>query len=416
VDNDQRLLNVQYAVYATGAPIIEEEKIDESQLQLPSFDVNLDPVMGVGPAVQIELQPPVSDSTSAQNSSSDAFVPPSIESSALPSGNHESASDAASASLSVARKIGYVPLVSALLPYRPLFCSIGFLNRVINSKLYRYGILAWGVLLVTAYGFQNSPIGPQNWYTFVPLVVITSGFIAFEIARVDRFLLYHLMRQFDFWFLVISLLGYIISEVYSQMSQPERCYNIQRGLAHTFEVFSSNFLFFWVYLSTFVFDAAVFVSNSTRIGMLILTLANTARLIIFDRLEGLYAQLVIFCFSICQNLIDMFCCQHVAILPNRHLVSGSNFDRYSNSLLGLSGHIFGSYTVLVIAPVDSNQCDLCDSGLPMSIRVPPNRRALCVLVADHTYQDYICQSTSAAARTSVSANLISNVFKGFMCI
>jgi hypothetical protein len=188
----------------------------------------------------------------------------------------------------VRRDTGHVPLVSACLEYQPLCCSARTLNRIAGSTLYKFSIIAVALVVMTISIFKPNNLTLGVLAIFVPTMLVVSLFAVIEVSRLDQVLLKYLIRKFDFWFLLLSLIGYVVLSAYENSQSVNFCYaNIEFSEALRSTIVS-NFVFFWGNLFTFIWDAEPFVSRAVKLGFLIVALGNSFFLMYASRYSGMY--------------------------------------------------------------------------------------------------------------------------------
>jgi hypothetical protein len=299
LNGQQNMSTLHYVVASTGTPIIQETRIVSEASTAPS-------------SIQLaEFAPMNSNSISLNHvasSTSNSEVPTTLAStSPFPALSLTNSavlvqnSDDSSASLAqhaVTRDTGFVPLISAYLEYQPLCCQPRLINRIVNSIFYKIVFLVCSTVICVVFVAHPANMLLGDLYMFIPFMSAAVFYMTCELAQLDRTLLRYLMRNFDFWFLLCSLVIYLFLSFYQNAKSPNFCYNDVSFTQAFLTSLCSNTVFFCGNIFTFIWDAAPFVGRYVKIGLIVVSLANSLFLIYSNRLSGLYV--------VCVHTIDLF--------------------------------------------------------------------------------------------------------------
>jgi hypothetical protein len=269
--------SMDFVIASAGTPIIQETNFSpefEMAVVVPPNSVQSEtgelPVAMVSPTISV---------SSARRSSLKFQVPHA-------------------ASRSITRDTGHVPIVSAHLHYEPICCCYSTaLTAIANSRMYTWIMIVGAALFILAVSLETNEISVGRVPFFVPVMLTSTFYAVCEFARLDRTLLKYLIRRFDFWFLMVSLVSYCaVSAIQGSLINSNICNPALSDPSDALRSsFCANHLFFIANFFTIVWDAAPFVNRPTKLIFVFLICANSAFQIYNNRLASLY----VFFRSIC---------------------------------------------------------------------------------------------------------------------
>jgi hypothetical protein len=136
-----------------------------------------------------------------------------------------------------------------------------------------------GIYLLAAYMLPSSigvDISPSSLAVFAP--VFTSGTMIFFVVfgSADRSLLRLLIRRFDFWYLILTIITYTALDLYriTRVWQTD-CISVKFSFQERlFQTIISSWIKFAADFVAIIGDAMVFLNGNIRITVLLLTTLN----------------------------------------------------------------------------------------------------------------------------------------------
>jgi hypothetical protein len=128
---------------------------------------------------------------------------------------------------SSSRPLSLEPMTSVKLVYRPLLpIDPRTLNAVCLHPVYVF--FFWATCAATVAVFAVPSLNPTSVAQFTILMIIWNSFIIAEFGRIDRALLYHCVKSFDFIFLFVYMTVFVTLQLYAGLTDPASAFNDTR--------------------------------------------------------------------------------------------------------------------------------------------------------------------------------------------
>jgi hypothetical protein len=293
--------SMDFVIASTGTPIIQETNF-ATELEMAALQP-----LAVSPQADVAVPDVQLNSADATLATDATIVIASPISSAVRERRRSSLKFQVprAARRSITRDTGYVPIVSAHLHYTPICsCHSTALAAIADSWIYTFVMIVCAISFILATAFESNTMSVGKIPFFVPVMAVTTFYAFCEFARLDRTLLKYLIRKFDFWFMLLSLIGYCALSLYqnktvnSTICHPKLSDFNEAWLSSV----CANYMFFVANIFTFVWDAAPFVGRPTKLAFVFLVCVNSAFQIYNNRLASLY----VFSYSFTYVVLKLF--------------------------------------------------------------------------------------------------------------